>query len=277
MNDILLRISQILTSLYDRVTDRVTVLFPEALLAILFLFIGWIVAVVTHHIVLWVLGFFAVDKLSAKTPLAGFLKSIGIQKSVSEILGLLVFWLIIFFTLVIAADTLHLTQVSYALALIAHFIPQIIAAMLIIVVGMLIAKFLQMFTVQALGHINVTYKKSIGNAVQAVVLIFVFVAAIEQIGFQLDYIINGIVTLGSVFLLMLGLGLAIGARTVLDNCVSCQQLRRQISLQDRVTIGSVTGTVKEFTLTSVILDVGGTVTVFPATHFLEQSYTVVHA
>ena len=169
-------------------TTKATVLLPEALLAILFLFAGWLVAVLVHHIVLWILGFFAIDKLAAKTPLSAFLKNLGIRKTAGEILGLLVFWLIIFFTLVIAADTLHLTQVSYALALIAHFIPQVIAAVLIIIVGMLVAKFLQILTVQALGHVNVAYKKSIGGAVQTVVLIFVFVAALDQIGFELDYV-----------------------------------------------------------------------------------------
>ncbi|MBM3231145.1 hypothetical protein FJZ28_02345 [Candidatus Peregrinibacteria bacterium] len=275
MNDIMLRISTTLTNLFSEAITKATVLLPEALLAILFLFAGWLVAVLVHHIVLWILGFFAIDKLAAKTPLSTFLKNLGIRKTASEILGLLVFWLIIFFTLVIAADTLHMTQVSYALALIAHFIPQVIAAVLIIIVGMLVAKLLQILTIQALGHVNVAYKKSIGGAVQTVVLIFVFVAALDQIGFELDYVLDAIITLGSVVLLMFGLGLAFGARTVLDNVVACSQVKRQIPPSSNVSIDGTTGTVKEFTLTSVVLDVSGTLTVLPATQFLQQKYTVI--
>lgn len=276
MNTLLQQFSVIVSQIVSRASEKFIVLLPEALLAILFIFIGWIVAVIVHHIVLWVLNFLAIDKLADKTPLSGFLRSVGIEKRISEILGLLVFWLIIFFTLVVASDTLHLSQVSYALALIARFIPQVIAAVLVIIVGTLLAKFLQILTVQTLGQLSVPYRKSIGGAVQALVLVVVFIAALGQLGFQLDYVLNAFVTIACVVLLMLGLALALGSRTVLDNCISCKQLKRQIPEGTRITVGPMTGTVKSYTMTSVILDCGGQKTVMPASELLTKTY-VVHS
>lgn len=272
MNAIFQRFQIILSEVTISASEKVMALLPEILFAIIVIFVGWIAAVLVHHLVLWVLNFFAIDKLAAKTPLGAMLKGAGLHKSISDILGLLVFWLIILLTLIIAADTLHMQQVSDGLSVITSYIPQVIAALLIVIFGMLLAKFLQMLCLQTLSRLDISYKKYVGKAVQLVVLIFVFIAAIDQLGLNLQYILNGIVTITSVFLLMLGLGAAFGARTVLDNAIACQQVRRQMPVGTTVDIEGVSGIVKEFTMTNVVIENGGTTTVLPATHFLTHTY-----
>src|SRR3989344_3599303 len=252
--------------------EKVWGLLPEILFAIVVVFVGWVAAVLVHHVVLWILNFFAIDKLAAKTPLHGMLRSIGIHKSIGEILGWLVFWLIILLTLIVASDTLHLEQVSIGLSVISSFIPQVIAALLIVIFGMLLAKFLQMLTTQTLSKMDISYKQFVGKAVQLVVLVFVFVVAAEQLGFNLAYILNSMITVLSVILLMLGLGAAFGARTVLDNAIACQQLKRQLPVGAAVTIENLEGTVKEFTLTSVVLKTAHGIKVLPAVDFLTHTY-----
>ncbi len=273
MNAVLERFQLILSESYVSAHEKVWTLLPEIFFAIVVIFVGWLAAVLVHHIVLWVLNCFAIDKLAAKTPLQAMLKSVGIHKNISDILGWLVFWLIILLTLIVAADTLELQQVSGGLSVITNYIPQVIAALLIIVFGMLLAKFLQMLSLQALDRLDVSYKKFVGKTVQLVVLTFVFIAAIDQLGFDLQYILSGVVTIVSVGLLMLGLGTAFGARTVIDNAMSCQQLKRQLNVGDTVEIDGIKGTVKEFTLTNVVLSVGTGTTVLPAVHFLTHTYS----
>ena len=273
MNAIFQRFQLMLSESAISASDKVWEILPEILFAIVVVFVGWVAAVLVHHTVLWILGFFAVDKLAAKTPLQRVLKSIGIHKSVSDILGWLVFWMVILLTLVVAADTLHLQQVSDVLAIMTNYIPQIIASLLMIVFGMLLAKFLQMLTLQTLNKMDITYKKFVGKTVQLVVLVFVFVAAIDQLGFNLHYILNGVVTIVSVGLLMIGLGSAFGARTVIDNATSCQQLKRQLSVGDTIALNGDSGTVKEFTMTNVVLDTEDGMEILPASHLLTHTYS----
>lgn len=273
MNSILQRFQLMISEVAASASDKIMNLLPEILFAIVVVFAGWIAAVLVHHIVLWILNFFAIDKLAAKTPLGGMLKGAGIHKSISDILGLLVFWLIILLTLIIAADTLHLQQVSEGLSVITSYIPQVIASLLIIIFGMLLAKFLQMLCLQALSRLDIGYKKHVGKAVQLVVLVFVFIAAIDQLGLNLQYILSGVVTIVSVMLLMLGLGAAFGARTVLDNTIACQQIKRQLPLGSVIEVDGVSGTVKEFTMTNIAIESEGKTVVLPATHFLTHIYT----
>lgn len=273
MNDIFERFQLMLSESAVSAHDKVWALLPEILFAILVVFVGWVAAVLVHHVVLWVLNFFAIDKLAAKTPLQGMLKGIGIHKTISEILGWLVFWLIILLTLIVASDTLHLSQVSGGLAVVTNYIPQIIAAVLIVVFGMLLAKFLQMLTLQTLNRMDISYKKYVGKAVQLVVLVFVCVAAVDQLGFSLGYVLNALITVFSVVLLMIGLGAALGARTVIDNATACQQLKRQLQLGDVVQIDDESGTVTDFTLTSVVLETATGIRVLPASQFLTHTYS----
>lgn len=274
MNAVLERFQIMLSESLVSAGEKVWSILPEILFAIVVVFIGWLAAVLVHHMVLWVLNFFAIDKLTAKTPLQGILKSIGIHKNVSDIFGWLVFWMIILLTLIVAADTLNLQQVSNVLSVVTNYIPQILASLLIIVFGMLLAKFLQMLTIQTLNKMDISYKKFVGKTVQLVVLIFVFVSAIDQLGFNLSYVLNAVVTITSVVLLMLGLGAAFGARTVLDNTIACQQLKRQLPLGCTVVIDGKEGTVTDFTLTNVVLETGSGTTVLPAVHFLTHTYNI---
>ena len=267
------RMQLLLAQVIANAGERIGALLPQIITAIFVVLAGWLIAVIIHQLVLWILNLFAVDKLAAKTPLAGMLKNIGIRRSISEILAFLIFWLVIFFTLVVAADTLNLSQVSRVLGVVTTYIPQVIASVLIVMVGMLLAKFLQMIAMQAFSKLEPGPRKSIGNAVQTVVMVFVFIAAVDQLGFELDYVMNALLSFVSVALLMLGLGVAFGARTAVDNAIACQQIRRQILVGDRVRIGENEGTVKGFTLTNIIMDIAGTETIFPATHFLTQTYT----
>ena len=273
MDAVLERFQIMLSETVTSASDKVWTLLPEILFAIVLIFVGWVAAVLVHHLVLWVLNFFAIDKLAAKTPLNAMLKSVGIHRSISEIFGWLVFWMLILVTLIVAADTLHLEQVSDGLSVITNYIPQILAALLIVIFGMLLAKFLQMIVLQTLSKMDIPYKKYASKAVQFVVLVFVFVAAIDQLGFNLHYILNGIVTIVSVGLLMLGLGAAFGARTVIDNATACQQLRRQLRIGDTVELEGVRGEISEFTLTNVVLKTGSGTQVIPAVHFLTHTYT----
>jgi len=274
MNTVLERTQGLLSDATTQAYQKMMDILPEAVLAILIVVAGWIVASIIYRICVKILSFFAVDKLVAKTPLDRMLKSVGISKSASEILGLLFFWLAILVTLVFAAEILHLNQVSSALTVVTSYIPQVIAAFLIVVFGMLLAKFLQTVVVQSLAKTQLGYERSIGRAIQVIVLVFVFLAAIEQLGLNLSFVTTNVLIVVGAVLLIVGISVVLGARTVLENALLCQHLKRQLKTGQEVSIGQIKGTVQSFTLSGVILKTPQGNTVVPATHFFTQTYTI---
>ncbi|MBT89721.1 MAG: hypothetical protein CMN79_04440 [Spirochaetales bacterium] len=255
---------------YEKMMD----IFPEALLAILIVLAGWIVASIFYRLCVQLLAFFAIDKLVAKTPLDKMLKGIGIHKSASGILGLLVFWLTILVTLIFASEILSLEKVSNALEVVTRYIPQVIAAFLIVVFGMLLAKFLQTIVVQSISKTGLGYERSVGRAVQMIVLVFVFLAAVEQLGLNLSFITTNVLIFFAAILLICGLAIVLSARTVLENALLCQHLKRNIEVGSEISVGDVNGKVKSFTLAGVVVETSKGATVVPASLFFTQTYTI---
>lgn len=263
---------QIAESAWAEVTERVTELLPQAVVALFIFLCGLLIASLVRFLLLKFLALFAVDKLVAKTQLSRMLKEMGIHSSASEILGSLLFWLITLFALILASEALELTQVAHALTVLTRYVPKIIAAFLIIVFGMLLAKFLQTFVTQAIGRTQRGYERLAGRIVNGVVLVFVLIAALEQLEVELSLVTTNFMILLGVVLAVIGLALALGARPLLENIIACQQLQSTLRVGDRVSVDNVHGSVKGYTIASVVIDTGEHEVHIPARVFLESVF-----
>jgi hypothetical protein len=277
MADITTHMKELAQSAWGQVTEKTAEIFPNAMLALLILLIGLAVASFAYFLCVRVLNFFAVDKLAGKTPLDRILKNMGITKSISEIIGLLVFWMTVLGTLVYASEILHLEQISSALETVVGYIPQVIAALLIVVFGMLLAKFLQTVVIQTMSQMRVQYGGSVGKVVQIIVLVFVLIAASEQLGFDLSFITTNVLLFIFAIVVVVGIGMVIASRTILENYFACQRLKVQIIPGQEIEIDDMRGKLTGFTVTSVILQDGKKEMVIPALTFFTHTYTVLES
>ena len=269
------RSNRALVDAVSGVFDSLVDVLPEALLAIVTVIVGWVFASIVYALCLKFMRFFAVDKLLAKTPMDRMLKGVGIRKSSAEVLALLFFWLTILITLFFASEILELNQVSLALAVITAYIPQVIAAFLILVFGMLLARFLQTIVSESLARLEIGYERTIGKVVQVVILVVVLLAAIEQLGFDLSFVTSNVLIVVAAFLLVGGLSIVIGARAVLENVLACQQLKRLIAEGDTVQIGEISGKITGFSVAGVMIASPEGEAVVPAKMFFTHTYIIL--
>lgn len=264
----------LLRTAFERAYGKVLDLLPQAVLAALTVIAGIIAASLVYFICMRVLGIFAVDKIAAKTPLNRLLQRIGIHKTVSQIIALLLFWTTVLFTLVFASELLDLPQVSRVLSIVTRFIPQLIAALLLLVAGMILARFLQTLARQAIAHLEIGYDRFVGQVVYIIILVFAVIAASEQLGFDLSFLTTNVLLAIFAILLILGIGLVIAARSVLENMIACYELKSSLSPGEMIEISGMRGEIKSFTLTGVILEHNHQRTVLPAVFFFTHPYTI---
>lgn len=264
----------LLRTAFERASTQVLNLLPQAVLAALILLAGIVAASFVYFVCMRIFAIFAVDKIAAKTPLNRVLQRIGIHKTVSQIIALLFFWTTILFTLVFASELLDLPQVSHVLAIITRFIPQLIAALLLLVGGMILARFLQTIARQAIEHLDIGYERFAGQVVYIIILIFAIIAASEQLGFDLSFLTTNVLLAIFAILLITGIGFVIAARSVLENIVACYELKSHITIGDMIEIDNLRGSVKSLTFTSVILEHSDKRTVLPAVFFFTHPYTI---
>ena len=122
-------------SVWGRVVSFLPVLFS----VILILLIGWMFATVVQKIITRFLKLARFDTASEKTGLANILTKGDINYTLSEIVGVIVYWLMMLVVLLMAVNALQLTVAAELLNRVILYIPNVIAAVFILVLGIFFA------------------------------------------------------------------------------------------------------------------------------------------
>jgi len=154
---------------------------PRLLGVIVILLIGWLVAKLLEMVVVRGLKLVNFNVVTEKAGLDGFLRHGGVRRSTIDILGVLVYWLVILATLLAAFNTLGLTVVSDMFSKITLFIPHVIVAVLILAIGLYFARFIA-DTVTAYGkNVGMQDAVLIGRVAYYAIVVFVVLIALDQV------------------------------------------------------------------------------------------------
>src|SRR5712691_3027768 len=110
--------------------------------ALAILFTGWLAAKIAKGLVFRFLLTVRFDIASEKAGIDGVLVRADIRQGPAELLAVLVCWLVLLATLVAAVSALGLTQVSEVLTRCLVYVPKVIAAVVVPILGLFLASFL---------------------------------------------------------------------------------------------------------------------------------------
>jgi hypothetical protein len=160
---------------------------PQLLAALLLLFVGWIFASLIRTGVVKLLDVLKFDDLSQKTGIDAFLKQGNINSSLSRIIASLIYWLFILVMIVMVSNSLGLHAVAELFNRIVLYLPNIIVAILVLVFGVLMARFINRLIFAYLNNMGVEGALTISTIAEYAVIVFVVFVALEQleIGTQL--------------------------------------------------------------------------------------------
>jgi len=175
------------------------------LLVIIILIIGWVIAKVIKTVITKGLRAIKLDELSDRIELETLLEKGGIGYSLSELIGLICYWLAILVTFMVAINAVGLTIAADLLNKIVLYIPNVVAAVFILILGMFAATILKNLVVTAANNAGLSQGKLLGKAAEIIVIAFAIFVGLEQlrIGIQITQLTISIV------LCSIGFGLAI--------------------------------------------------------------------
>ena len=182
---------------------------PKLLLAVVILVIGFFVAKALKFAVIKGLRALNLNVLTEKAGVDGMLSQGGVKTDTVGILGVLVYWLVIFVALVVAFNALGLGYVTDLFGRIALFIPRVIVAVLILAFGTYFAKFIESAIKTYGKNVELEDTELFGRLARYTVMIFVILIALDQINIGGDIIRQAflIILTGVVFALALAFGL----------------------------------------------------------------------
>jgi hypothetical protein len=176
------------------------------------LLLGWIIALVLERIVNSVLKTLTVDKLSDRVGLSGVLAKGGIRRKLSELIGAIVYWLVMLAFVITALNALGLSGTAKLFEDVVAFLPRVLAAVFILIIGVFSAAFLATTVRTAASNAGVRASHMLGQLVQTILIILATVAALQQLEIQF---------VGDAFLIILG-GVSLGCALAFG--LGCKEL-----------------------------------------------------
>ena len=177
----------------------------NALLVVIILIIGWVISKLIRTLVTRVLRAVKLDELSDRIELDSLLAKGGIKYSLSELIGVMCYWLALLVTFIVAINAVGLTIAADLLNRVVLYIPNIIAGIFILILGMFVATLLSSMVQTAANNAGLAQSKLLGKIAESVIVIFAIAITLEQLGIGakiVELIVS--ITLGS-----LGLGAAL--------------------------------------------------------------------
>jgi hypothetical protein len=191
------------------VLSQIGAFLPRLALALAVLVAGWLLAKVIRFAVVKSLRAINFNVLTEHAGMDGFLRQGGIESDTTDIFGTLIYWLVIFATLVIAFNGLGLTYITDLFGQVVLFVPKVIVALLILAFGAYFARFIYNTVVAYCSNVGIQDAELLGKLSQYAIIVFVVLIALDQVNVGGDIIRQSflIILAGVVFALALAFGI----------------------------------------------------------------------
>jgi small-conductance mechanosensitive channel len=263
----------VIDALTKIVTDIINFI-PNLVNGLIILVVGYLIARVVRWVLATILRRLKFDPLIERTGITGSLRGLGVKTPLSEILGQTIFTLLLLSFLITSTRLMGLGAVALLLENLLNFLPNMIAAVIIFLLGGVIAQFVGNLVTTLGTASGITYAARLGRIIQYLISLFVVVLALGQLGIDTAILVTAITIGIAAFGLALGLALGLGARAVVYNILAGYYMRQRFPIGQPISYFDVRGEISAVGGVSTVVRTGDGDVVIPNSALLES---VVHA
>jgi small-conductance mechanosensitive channel len=198
-------------------------------------------------------------------------RSIEIGRSAPRIIGGIVYWAVLIFFIAAATETLGLAVVSNLVNGLGRYLPNVLAAGLIVLAGFIAGNFVRSALVKATAKTDLAYGELLGRTAQVSVLLVTTLIAIDQLGIDVKFLMVMIAILVGACLGGMSLAFGLGARTLVSNLIATHYLTRVYRVGQTIRIGEIEGRILKVTPAAVLLETAQGQVLIPSKEFSEKS------
>ncbi|TAE30406.1 MAG: hypothetical protein EAZ91_10140 [Cytophagales bacterium] len=256
-------ITEILINTFQTLINQFITFVPKLIGAVVILGIGILVAKAVAAVVGKVLKQIGFDRIGDKLNEVDLIRQLQTEIKLSEILSKVLYYFILLVFITAATETLGVAAITGMVLSLVNFIPKLLAAAIMLQVGVLIADALKKAVVSLCQTFKVESGRLLGTIVFSFFLIITIISALGQAGINTELLESSFNLLigGIIFAFAVGYGIA--SRDVMANLLSSFYSKNRYKEGQTVQIDGVKGTILSIDNTSITLQTGETTTVFP--------------
>jgi hypothetical protein len=225
------QINRIMDRAAERTVDAIANFLPGLVLLAAILAVTIAVALIVRVVLRRALQGLDMDRRAAETGLAG---SLGLAPgaSISALIARSVQWLIIFIGILIGLTTLDAAMPGQLALRLFDYLPNVLAALLILVAGILLSRFLARSVLIGAVNLQIQYARLLAIGVKWLVLIMAGAMALEHLGIGRQVLLLAFGILFGGIVLTMALAIGLGSKDVVSR--SWQQMQTQVREEDKL-------------------------------------------
>lgn len=200
--------NQIIASGFENILLQLLNFTPRIIGFFLIIFLGLFFARWIKWLAIKLVAALGLNRLIQGSPLEKFLERTDYNITFEEVLGRIVWWLVLFAFFSAAINVLGLSSISILLTQVLGFLPKVLAALFILVIGTLFAGLVESLIKGSVKNISLSTARLLSRFASYLVMGFSLLAALSQLGIAKELI--NTLFIGIVAMLALGFGLAFG-------------------------------------------------------------------
>jgi hypothetical protein len=235
---------------FREVWRSVTAFLPALVGAALLILAGWLLG----RLLAWVarrLVTALLARLAKRPSLQGAIESSGAATQIPRVIGVFVFWVVFVFFLAAAMETLGLPVVTASLSRIAYYLPNVLAALVIVFAGLIAGKLIGNAVTRGAEGAGMALGPAIGGTVRGTVMLIAVVVGAALAG--------------------AGLAFGLGARTAVSNIIASHYVAQVYRVGQTVRLADVEGKIVQTTPTAVFVAAPAGRVMIPANRFSEMT------
>lgn len=246
--------SQVFVTSFQQAFSQIIGLAPKVLAMAVVLVGGYLVARLVGRLVAALSDRIGLPTAAERGGLVESMKRVGITRTVSQILGQITFWFLMCVFLMAAFNILELQALSNAMQSVVAYIPKLLVATVVVVIGLLIANFLRGIIATSADRVGITYAERLATGCYYVLALMTFIAAFDQLAIKFALLEQMILIAFAALAVGTGLAVGLGGREVVGGILAGYYTRQRLHAGDVVSVAGFEGTVREVGPVATIIE-----------------------
>ncbi len=255
----------------DELLTQLILFVPRLIGAVAIAILGSLLAFVARRSLMFLLHGLGFDALCDRLGVTALLREGGIERPPSQIIGTIIFYIVLVLVVLAAVGSLGLDFLAVTLNEVFLYAPRALAAVFLLILGTAASGLLAQLTGSALCGVGVTRTEGLMTFVRYGVIFIsaLLAAAVLQVDITILIVITVIVLGGIALTASLALGL--GLRGLSQNVAAGRYLAEGIVEGDRISVNGFSGTVEQvgYAITTV-RSADGRTYLIPNAYFMEH-------
>ena len=259
-----------LLATYQGVIDSLIAGAPKVLLAVILVVVALVVAKVVERILRTIMVRLRFDSLVERVGIDQAIQRIGVRESLNQVVPRVVYYLLLILFAKTAADSMGMAAISDAIGAFMGYLPNIVAAIFILVLGSTAAQFAGRAVAESATNSGIEFGASLGAVVSGVLMFVLGIMAISQL--QIDTEIIRVVTSAVLAGMALAFGLAfgLGSRDLTRNILAGYYARKTFDVGREMEVRGERGELESITATQTLLRQGDRVVAVANSVYLDD-------